>query len=179
MEYFDRECLCLKSIDYKENDKLITLYCAGKGKILATAKGCKSPKAKLKYAVAPLCFGHYYFSVKNNRYTLTGCDCLDSFFDLSSDIEKFYAAMTVVEILDKTQLEGQYDNELFVNALRTLNNLKRLESEEVKKLLFDFLEQSVHTLGYECFAIKLQDFSSYFFNNLGIKLNSLDFLLKL
>lgn len=179
MEYFDSECLCLKAIDYKENDKLITLYCAGKGKIVATAKGCKSPKAKLKYATSPLCFGHYYFSKKNGRYTLTGCDCLDSFFDLSTDIEKFYTAMTIVEVLDKTQLEGQYDNVLFVHSLRTLNCLKDSQNEDIKKIVFDFLVKTVHILGYECFAIKLTDFSSYFFNNLGIKLNSLDFLLKL
>ena len=179
MEYFEADALCLKNIDYKDNDKLITLYCAEKGKITVTAKGCKSPKSKLKFAVNPLCFGHYYTSVKNNRFTLTGCDCIESFFDLASDIEKYYAAMTIVEFIDKTQMEGEYDNQIFALSLRFLNALKEDRLEDIKKALYLYFDRTSKLLGYKVNAIKLKDYYSYFFNNLGFRLNSLNFIINL
>ena len=61
------DALCLKSIDYKDNDKIVTLYAVNKGKISIVAKGVKKQKAKLKYAVAPLCFGNYYVNTKSKN----------------------------------------------------------------------------------------------------------------
>ncbi|MDY4592184.1 MAG: DNA repair protein RecO [Eubacteriales bacterium] len=178
MEYFDADCLCLRATDYKDNDKLLTLYAPEKGKIFAVAKGCKSPKAKLKYAASPLCFGHYYFSVKNGRFTLIGCDCYDSFFDMSQDIEKYCSAMTVVETLDKTQMEGQYDHEVYVHSLQTLINLKNSQEkceEEVRK----FLAKALILSGYKCEADDLRSTYDVFVREFGIKLNSLEMLINL
>ena len=59
MDIVSLDCLCLKAIDYKDNDRLVTLYASGKDKLTAVAKGCKSPKAKLKFAASPFCFGNY------------------------------------------------------------------------------------------------------------------------
>ena len=40
------DCLCIKSIDYKDNDKLVTLYAFGEGKITCLLRGVKKSKAK-------------------------------------------------------------------------------------------------------------------------------------
>ena len=56
--------LCVRVVDYKDNDRLITLCTAEKGKILVKATGVKNPKAKLKFAASPLCTiidSSYYF----------------------------------------------------------------------------------------------------------------------
>ena len=81
MENLTQEGICLRAVDYGENDKIITLYLAEYGKIGVSAKGCKSAKSKLKYAVSPLCFGKYNL-VRKKNFVLAGCDCIDSFFPL-------------------------------------------------------------------------------------------------
>ena len=178
MEYFDADCLCLRATDYKDNDKLLTLYAPEKGKIFAVAKGCKSPKAKLKYAASPLCFGHYYFSVKNGRFTLIGCDCYDSFFDMSQDIEKYCSAMTVVETLDKTQMEGQYDHEVYVHSLQTLQSLKS-SVENSGDVAREFLKKTLELSGYKCDVKDLRSTYHVFVREFGVKLNSLEMLINL
>ncbi len=85
MDVKEIDAICLRSVDYLENDKIITLYGTDVGKISMVAKGAKKPKAKLKYAASPLCFGHYYYSGKGNKQTLVGCDMFDSFFNIALD----------------------------------------------------------------------------------------------
>lgn len=79
MEHIEGEGICLRAVDFGENDKILTLYLAQKGKVAVKARGCKSQKSKLKYAATPLCFGKYYLAGRG-RYTLAGCDLIDSFF---------------------------------------------------------------------------------------------------
>ena len=51
----------IKSIDYKENDKLIWAYCEELGKITFIAKGAKKSKSKNLALTLPLCFADYIF----------------------------------------------------------------------------------------------------------------------
>ena len=93
--------LCVRTVDYKDNDRLITLCTAEKGKILAKATGCKTPKAKLKYAASPLCFGEYLLIETGGRYTLKGCEAYDTFSDIATDLKRYYGGFSVLEWLDK------------------------------------------------------------------------------
>ncbi len=146
------ECLCIRSMDYKENDKLITLYAFGKGKITATCRGVKKPKAKLKYASSILCFGTYYLSGRNGYYTVTGCDLIDSFYKLWGDIDKFYPALSSIEMLDKFSGDSEISDNL---ATSTLLFLKTLCYENIDNIPLHFLKYLYNTLaiiGYEIAA---------------------------
>lgn len=172
MQTIDADGLCLRATDWREQDKLITLYLTGKGKITVSAKGCKSPKAKLKFAASPLCFGHYYLSCKGGRYVLTGCDCHDSFFQLTTDIEAYYCAMSALELLDRTANPEEYQNNLFIRTLEFLNELCYTQNNP-KRALFAYLGDAVSMLGYRCNAIRLADYYRFFRNNLDIDLRAL------
>ena len=51
--------LVIKSVDYKDNDKILTLYSLENGKITTNIKGVKRAGAKLKFASDPFCFCEY------------------------------------------------------------------------------------------------------------------------
>ena len=51
--------IVLSSYDYKEKDKLVEIFSAEQGKIIAILKGCKAPSAKLKFAFQPFCFAEF------------------------------------------------------------------------------------------------------------------------
>lgn len=174
----DFDAICLKAIDYKDNDKILTLYAVNKGKVCVVAKGVKKQKAKLKYAATPLCFGHYYIHTNMKSGTLTGCDVIDSFYDVVLDPCKFYGAAVIVEILDKMGMEEDYNNNLFVNALRGLKELC-YESDTPKMTVYKYIGLMIHDLGYECKAITLKDYYNYFWNTFNVHINSLKELISL
>lgn len=177
MELLVEEGICLRSVDFKENDKILTLYLAEHGKVGVSAKGCKSANSKLKYATTPLCFGKYYLA-KKNKYVLTGCDCIDSFFNLAVEPVKYFCASVVLEVVDKMTLEGEYNHRLFVAMLECLNELC-YKTQYPKVCLFEYLKKMTEALGYEVKAITFKDYYNYFLNTHQTKINSLLELIKM
>ena len=93
--------IVLASKDYKENDKLLWLL-TPIGKLTVLAKGVKKPKAKLKPATMPFCFGEYLLTNKGGEiYTLTSCEVIDSFFDITSDYDSFLIGCKMLDIAGK------------------------------------------------------------------------------
>lgn len=140
--------LCIRSIDYKEDDKLMTVYAFGKGKITALAKGVKKPKAKLRYASSLLCFGTYYFTERNGFYTLIGCDLIDSFYAVWTNIEMYFPALASLEILEKFAMDNDINDNLGVESL---NLFKAICYEDVdsNSAFIKYLINVLKLLGYE------------------------------
>ena len=76
------DAIVLKAVDYKDNDKILTLFSPSLGRITAGAKGVKKPKAKLSFSAQPFCFAEYVLAEKGGRYTVTGAYLHESFFSL-------------------------------------------------------------------------------------------------
>ena len=178
METFEIDAICIRSVDYAENDKIITLYGTDVGKLAMIAKSAKKPKAKLKFAASPFCFGHYYYSGKGTKKTLIGCDTYDSFYNLALDPEKFYAGTVILEILDKMGMEDDYNKDLFVTALKALKELC-YEELNVKEYLYSAIKEILRALGYECNAITLLDYYNYFKYTHSVNINSIKELINL
>lgn len=142
------DCLCIKSIDYKENDKLVTLYAFGEGKITATLKGVKKSKAKLPYAGALLCFGKYYLTGRNGYYNVIGCDLVDNFYGIWTDIDKYYTALCGLEILDKVADDREIGDKLAILTLDFLNEIC-YKSDNIHKSFAFYLSKVVSNLGYK------------------------------
>ena len=142
------DCLCIKSIDYKDNDKLVTLYAFGEGKITCSLKGVKKSKAKLKYAGALLCFGKYYLTGKNGFYSVIGCDLTDSFYGIWTDIDKYYPALCSLEILDKVADDREIGDKLAVLTLEFLNEIC-YKSKDNFISFAKYLNNVVNLLGYK------------------------------
>lgn len=141
------DCLCIKSMDYKENDKLITLYAFGEGKITATITGVKKNKAKLKYAGALLCFGKYYFAVRGDYRKVIGCDLIDSFYDIWTDVDKYYAALVSLEILDKAADDREIGDKVAVLTLNFLNDIC-YKNSQCQYALAGYLHSVLAVMGY-------------------------------
>jgi len=76
------EAIVLQAIDYKDDDKLLTLFSPTLGKITAGIRGVKKPKAKLAFSAQPFCFAEYILAEKGGRYTVTNAYLHESFFSL-------------------------------------------------------------------------------------------------
>ncbi len=112
--------ICIRAVDYKDNDKLLTLITPENGKITAQIRSVKSPKSKLKIAASPFCFAEYSLAEKNGRYTVTGVQTKENFFNIWQDLDKYAAAEIAIESIDKTTMDKADSSNEFILLLQAL-----------------------------------------------------------
>lgn len=135
----------LRAVDYKENDKILTLLTAENGKITAGIKGVKKAAAKLKFAAQPFCFAEYVLAKRGDKYTVINATECESFYDLRTDIEKFYAASAAVEAADALTYEGDEFREIFYALVDVLS---KISNGGEKSHLISFLLLVLQKSGY-------------------------------
>ncbi|MBQ8885517.1 MAG: DNA repair protein RecO [Clostridia bacterium] len=144
---FKTEAIVLKAVDYKENDRLLTLFTPSRGKLLATIRGVRKPKAKLNFAAQPFCFSEYVLAERAERYTIVNAYLYDGFFPLRADIGRYYAACTLLEICDALLVEDNGNEGFFVAAAEGLKALAHGEGNEADALL-SFALAALRESGY-------------------------------
>ncbi len=115
--------LVLRAADYGEYDKILTLLTAEHGKISAGIKGVKKAGAKLRFAAQPFCFAEFILSARGDRYTVINASETESFYDLRTDIMKFYAASAVIEAAHSLTYEGGDCSGIFAGSVKTLSEM--------------------------------------------------------
>ena len=93
--------VCLRSVEYGENDRIITLLTDKLGKIAVRARGISSPKSRLRQATVPFSFGEYILVENGDFYTLKSFDYQDAFTAVSDDLTRYFSACAALEIADK------------------------------------------------------------------------------
>ena len=84
------KAIVLKAIDYKEKDKLLTLFTLEQGKLICSMRGVKAPNAKLKFAKETFCFGEFIIENTKGNNIVTQVEIIDNFFEITQNIDKFY-----------------------------------------------------------------------------------------
>lgn len=141
------EAIVLQSIDYKDNDKLLTLFSPTLGRITAGARGVKKPKAKLAFSAQPFCFAEYVLAEKGGRYTVTGAYLHESFFSLRYDIVRFYAACAAAEICLAILYENDVYEGLFIGLIECLKALA-LSDDDPAEAVAGFALIALRECGY-------------------------------
>lgn len=142
------DALMLRAADYKDNDKLLTLFAAGRGKLTAVCRGVRKAAAKLKFAAQPFCFAEYVLAERAGRYTVVSAFLHDGFYSLREDIGRFYAAAAVAEVCNLLLPEGMESDALFFAALRALERMCGEESGGEGAALVSFLLTALSAAGY-------------------------------
>ena len=145
------KAIVLGGVNVKEKDKIVKLFTLENGIISVSMKGVRGDKAKLKYAKELFCFGQYLLEPGKAGYVVTSVDVIDSFFGLSQDIEKYYEACAILDIVAKICV--QPNPQLF---LETIKALKTLCYDDVEKyyVIDKFLISTFESMGYNFIADK-------------------------
>ncbi|MBR6737264.1 MAG: DNA repair protein RecO [Clostridia bacterium] len=153
MEYIVN-ALMIRASDYKDNDKILTLYSLEKGKISSGIKGVKKAGAKLKFASEPFCFAEYVLAEKSGRFTIIGASHLDSFYNLRLDMLKYYCSAVVLETINALVPENEPDAQLFALVIETAKKLNYEKSELIT--LCRYLLNLIDMLGYKIGTLTCQ-----------------------
>lgn len=147
MEEIKLKGIVIKSDDYKDSDKLVTIFSAEKGLIRARARGVKKNKAKLAFAVQPFAFIEFMLTERDGFYTIINASSIDQFFDITSDFDNYIFMLACLEVVQKTVKENENQVDLF---LLLLNSLKLVAYEKVSSInvFIKFMIEAMSVLGF-------------------------------
>ncbi|MCL2631073.1 MAG: DNA repair protein RecO [Firmicutes bacterium] len=189
------KALCVKALKWKDNDFLLTLISAERGKLIAKIKSPKSPKAKLRLASSPLCFGEYIITQRGGTHSVIGCTVIENFFSCWQDIDKYGASQIVCEVLDKLTHDGVDTGRELVLAVKSLSEIDSSGNEPLA-VAVEFVKKMLLSLGVDCRkdglsgekhssedsteAVKLLNkYQHIIKNNFGEKINSIAVITKI
>lgn len=148
MPNFNAECIVLKSINYKESDKIYTLYSKEYGKFIATGRGVRKVASRrggnmdtLNHIVAGISE-----SEKGFRY-ISEVQSMNTFKNLKDDLDTSAKGFYFAELVHRLT-EDESPNQSVFNVL--LKSLRLLDSQVMSaKVAVSFFELSLmQELGY-------------------------------
>lgn len=123
-EQIKTQAIVLNKVDFKDNDRVLTLFSAQNGKITASCKGVKKQNSKLRASSEVFAFGTYILAESKGRYTVTGYDSIDSFFELRDDFDRLTLGVLFLKICEKSISQGESNYELFSLLINCLHKLR-------------------------------------------------------
>ncbi len=135
---FLSQYLILRSRDYGEGDKIVTMFSPERGKESAIAKGAARSKSSLRGVVQP--FSHVRLAIAKGRGSLhivTQGEVIESFAPLRQELEKITYASYLAELVDAGMPERKPNADLFLLALLTYSLLAYSEFSALTARYFE------------------------------------------
>ena len=84
--------MVIRTVDYRDNDRILTLFTAESGRVDAKARNCRKATSPLLACTQPFTYGEYQLFYSKNKYIIDQGEVLESFYPLREDVEKYAAA---------------------------------------------------------------------------------------
>ena len=130
--------IILKTMDYKEKDKLMWVFTEELGKISVLCKGVRSQKSRFQSLVRPLLFGEFLLFKGKSLYSLNEGNIINSFSHLSTSLEMLTYGSYYVELVDIVSIDQEPQSMLYRNLVTALYLLES-----------GALDMEILTLAYE------------------------------
>jgi len=138
-------CIVLRTVNYKEYDKILTLFSQDLGRVEALARGCRKPASSLLSSSDVFCCSEFSFNIKDGRYYVTQAVSRTNFYDLRKNINALMTAMLLSETVEKCILQEQPSPRLFALFAGSLYALSN--KEPTNKVLLFFIYKLLDILG--------------------------------
>ncbi len=149
MALIKTEAVVLKSMNYRDKSKIVTLYTKSNGKLRAVAKGVRDVKTRWGGVLQPMaCLNTLiYYKEIRTLHLISGADYSNSLQGIYENTEKMNTGFRIIELADKTtvdnhEIPGMF--ELIVNSLKMLNDA----TKNFVNLLFNFEFRAAKLLGF-------------------------------
>jgi len=119
MEYIKTTGVVLKRKIIKEGDAIISVLTPDMGVITAFVKGAKNYKNRNSQGSAPFCYSEFVICPGHDMYRVTSCVLLESFYNLSTNIERIAYATYIADLVDYTVKENVGDERILPFVLNT------------------------------------------------------------
>lgn len=112
--------LVLRRADWRDYDRMVTLFSPEYGRIEAVVRGCRRPKSPLLNAAEPFCAGEYQILKVKDRFTVTQVRISNSFFEIRQDYDRLTHGAYWLRLLGEVVVEDEPNEPLFQMSLNAL-----------------------------------------------------------
>ena len=121
--------MVIRTVDYRDNDRILTLFTAESGRVDAKARNCRKATSPLLGCTQPFTYGEYQLFYHKNKYIIDQGEVLESFYPLREDVEKYAAASLCASLcLEGVQAEER-NEDIFSLLYHTLSFLTYGDSD--------------------------------------------------
>lgn len=147
MEEIRTKGIIIDAIDYREYDRLITIFTFDIGVIRAVVKGVKKSTAKSRFAGQILNFVDLILSKRGEYYTVISADLIESYYNIASSYDSFLLATDIIKVIKYVAKFNPTSSELFATFLSTINILNSSDINH-NLVYLKFLLETMKSLGY-------------------------------
>lgn len=142
------EILILKEVIYKENDKILHALSRTNGKIQLLSKGSKKSNSHLINVSQLFAYSKASMTKSKDMYIITHAELVDNFYGLKNNMEAFFYASYILELISYVAGENEVDARIFdmtVSALKYFSEIKN----GYNKLIAAYELKLISMLGYK------------------------------
>ncbi|OIJ16703.1 DNA repair protein RecO [Anaerobacillus alkalilacustris] len=141
------EGIVIRTTDYGEANKILTLYTRELGKIGVMARGAKRPKSRLSSISQLFTHGTYVFQKTTGLGVLNQGEIINSFRDLRADIFLTAYGAYIVELLDKLTEQNEINPYLYELLFQILKYIDEGYDYEILTRIFEMKMLKVAGVG--------------------------------
>lgn len=156
MEEIKTKGIIIKSKDYKDSDKIVTIFSADLGLISARVRGVKKATAKLSFAVQPFALCEFMLIKSGDFYTCINATSIDQFYNITNDFDSYIFMLGCLEVCSKTVKENSPEPELFLFLVKALKAV----CYEGLNSMYVFIKFMLNSLKYLGFELKVDSCSA-------------------
>lgn len=141
--------IVLRHVNYRDSDRMLTLFSPELGRIEAKARGCLKQKSPLIAASELFAVGEYLLYQKSGRHTVTGFALEESYYPLRADYDRLRYGAYLLSLVEAVVMPEQPNEPLFVLLRSALAHLAYGEEAEPEAVAACFLMLFTQALGYQ------------------------------
>lgn len=131
-------CVVLRANNYRETDKMLTLFSKEKGKIDALCRGCRKQGSSLLASSDVFCCSTFGMNQQKGRYYITQAISKDNFFNLRKNMHALLTGTLLLEVCEKTVMPEEGNARLFALLVNSLYAMDRGASAQNTLIFFVF-----------------------------------------
>ena len=120
MNTLSTPAIVLRRVDYRDYDRMVSLFSPALGRIDAVARGCRRPKSPLLNAVEPFVLGTYQLRCVKERYTIEQCEITEGYYALRMDYDRLVHGSYWLRLLEAAVQPEAEAQQLFHITARAL-----------------------------------------------------------
>ncbi|GAB6933142.1 DNA repair protein RecO [Calditerricola satsumensis] len=131
------EGVVLRTMDYGEGHKIVTLFTREQGKMGAVARGAKKPRSRLAAVTQPLTHGLYLCHAGGELATLSQGEVLHAFSRIRHDLLQTAYAAYILEVTDRLLAEREAHPRLFDQLVGILEQIEAGKDPEILTRIYE------------------------------------------
>ena len=143
------KALVLRSVDYKESDKILTLFTQDQGKLTASARGCRKKGSAIAAGCQLLAWSELVLYDYQGRWAVREAATQRLFRGVLEDIQRLALGCYFAEAAELLAVEGEPAPELLSLTLNSLHALDRMREKPLPLVKASFEWKAMALAGYE------------------------------